>query len=146
MAYSAKKYWMLSGSCLALGLAGMALVIWLARNHTEPVSVGLLRATLALIVIAVAMRAYSYLDEVQRQAAQKRWFLGSMIGIAGMLPVVVFLQTHQLWLDATVQFFFHNPAKPSFYFSLGVGIPVIFQCASLLVLKLIDKLSRDRQS
>ena len=51
MAYSAKKYWTLGGGALALALAGMALVVWLARNHTDPVSVGLFRGAIALTVI-----------------------------------------------------------------------------------------------
>src|SRR4051812_48774786 len=92
MTYSAKKRWMMTGGALALALTGMALVIWLSRNHTDPVSVGLFRAVLALIVVGLAMRAYSYMDEVQRQTVQKCWFWGSLIGIAAMLPVVVFLQ------------------------------------------------------
>ena len=124
----------------------MALVLWLTRNHTDPVSVGLFRGALALIVVGLAMRSYSYMDEVQRQTAQKRWFWGSLIGIAAMLPVVVFLQTHRPWLDAAVQFIFRHPAMPPLYFSLGVVLPVMFQVVSVLVLKLLDKLSRGSQS
>jgi uncharacterized membrane-anchored protein len=147
MAYSAKKRWMMTGSALTLGLAGMALVIWLARNHTDPVSVGLFRVTLALIVGGLAVRAYSYMDEVQRQTAQKTWFWGSLIGFAAMLPVVVFLQTHQLWLEAAVQFMpFLHPAGPHSYFSLGVVIPLMFQAVSALILRLLEKLPRGSQS
>jgi hypothetical protein len=146
MAYSAKKRWMMTGSALALALAGMALVFWLTRNHTDAVSVGLFRAALALIVVGLGTRAFSYMDEVQRQKAQKRWFWGSMIGFAAMLPVVVSLQTHKLWLDASVQFIFHHPAMPPLYFSLGVVIPVMSQAVSVLVLRLLDKLSRGPQS
>jgi hypothetical protein len=146
MAYSAKKRWIVSGSALALGLTGMALVTWLSRNHADPVSVGLFRATLALIVVGLGVRSYSYMDEVQRQAAQKRWFWSSMIGIAAMLPVVVFLQTHRPWLDAAVQFIFRQPAMPRLYFSLGVMIPVMFQVMAVLGLSLLDKLSRGSQS
>ena len=147
MAYSAKKRWMMTGSALALALTGMALVIWLTRNHTDPVSVGLFRAVLALIVVGLGMRAYSYMDEVQRQTVQKCWFWGSLIGIAAMLPVVVFLQTHRPWLDAAVQFMpFLHPATPSGYFSLGVMIPVMFQAVSVLVLNLLDKLSPGSRS
>ena len=135
MTYSAKKRWTMTGSALALGLTGMALVIWLTRNHTDPISVGLFRVALALIVIGLATRAFFYMDEVQCQAAQKRWLWGSLIGFAAMLPVVVSLQTHRHWLDAAVQFIFHHPATPPFYFSLGVAIPVVFQGVSALVLK-----------
>jgi hypothetical protein len=138
MAYSAKKRWVMTGGVLALGAAGMALLIWLNRNHTDPVSVGVFRVALGLIVVGLAMRSYSYMDEVQRQTAQKRWLWGSIIGFAAMLPVVVCLQTHQLWLDAAVQFIFRHPAMPSFYFSLGVAVPVVFQVVSALVLRLLD--------
>jgi len=146
MAYSAKKRWTMTGGALALAVAGMALVIWLTRNHAGPVSVAMLRGTLGLIVFGIGMRAFSYTDEVQRQIGQKRWFWGSMIGIAAMLPLVVSLQTHKAWLDAAAQFIFHQPSTPSFYFTLGVMIPVIFQAVSVLVLKLLDKLSRGPQS
>ena len=145
MAYSVKKRWVMTGSALALGLTGMTLVMWLAHNHTDPVSVGLFRATLGLIVVGLGMRSYSYMDEVQRQATQRRWFWGALAGIAAMLPVAVFLQTHQSWLDAAVQFIFRHPAKPSLYFSLGVAIPVMFQVVSALVLNLLDKLPRGSQ-
>jgi hypothetical protein len=146
MAYSAKKYRTLASSVLALAVAGFALLIWLTRNHTDPVSVGLFRVVLAWIVIGFAMRSLSYRDEVQRQTGQKRWFWGSLIGFAAMLPLVVSLQTHKAWLDAAAQFIFHQPSTPSFYFTLGVMIPVIFQAVSVLVLKLLDKLSRGPQS
>ena len=146
MAYSAKKYWTLAGSALALAVAGMALVFWLSRNHADPVFVGLFRIALALIVVGIGMRAFSYTDEVQRQTGQKRWFWGSLIGIAAMLPVVVLLQTHKLWLDAAVQFIFRHPATPLLFFNLGVLIPVMFQCVAVLVLNLLDKLSRGPQS
>src|SRR5579862_3639921 len=146
MAYSAKKRRVMTGSALALGLTGMALVIWLTRNHTDPISVGLFRVALALIVIGLATRSYSYMDEVQRQTAQKRWFWGSVIGFAAMLPVVVSLQTHKLWLDAAVQFIFRHPAMAPFYFSLGVMVPVMFQAVSVLILRLLDKLSRGSRS
>ncbi|MBA2589922.1 MAG: hypothetical protein H0U98_15010 [Alphaproteobacteria bacterium] len=140
MAYSAKKHRMLSGGAVALGLAGMAMVAWLTGNHADPGSLGLFRVVLALVVVGIGLRGYSYMDEVQRQAAQKRWFWGSLIGIAAMLPLVVFLQTHKPWLDTAVQFIFHQPAKPALYFNLRIGIPVMFQCASVLVMKLLDKL------
>jgi hypothetical protein len=146
MAYSAKKLRTVRGSVLALGMAGFALVIWLTRNHIDPVSVGLFRVALALIVFGPGMRAVFYSDEVQRQTGQKRWFRGSMIGIAAMAPVVVFLQTHIPWLDAAVQFIFQHSATPPFYFSVGVAIPVVFQAVSALVLKLLDKLSQGPQS
>lgn len=131
---------------MALGVAGMAVVIWLTRNHTDPVSVGLFRGAIGLTVAGAGMRSYSYLDEVQRQTAQKRWFWGSLIGIAAMLPAVVFLQTHGPWLDASVQFIFRHSAMPRLYFSLGIMLPVMFQLVSVLVLKLLDKLSRGSQS
>jgi hypothetical protein len=146
MAYSAKKYWTLAGCALALAVAGIALVFWLNRNHADPVSVGILRVAIALVLCGICLRSISYRDEVQRQIGQKRWSWGSMIGIGAMTPVVVSLQTHKLWLDAAVRFIFHHPAMPSLYFSLGVLIPVMFQAASMLVLKLLDKLSRGPQS
>jgi hypothetical protein len=146
MAYSAKKRWTIMGSALALLLTGMALVIWLSRNHTDPVFVGLFRAALGLIVVGLGMRAFSYMDEVQRQAAQKRWFWGSLTGIAAMLPVVILLQTHKLWLDAAVQFILRHPATPPWYFTLGVLIPGMFQAVAALVLRLLDKLSQGSQS
>src|SRR3984885_4850496 len=130
MAYSAKKYRTLASGVLALAVAGFALLIWLTRNHTDPASVAMLRGTLALIVVGLGMRAYSYTDEVQRQTGQKRWFWGSMIGFAAMLPVVVVLQTEKAWLDAAVQFIFRHPAMPRLYFTLGVMIPVMFQVVS----------------
>jgi hypothetical protein len=145
MAYSAKGRRLMEGGALALGLAGMALVAWLHRNHTDPVSVGLFRATLGLILFGLAMRAYNYMDEVQRQTLQKRWLFGSVMGIAAMLPLVVSLQTHQPWLDATIQFLFRHPATPSLYFSLGIAMPVMFQITSMLVLKLLDKFPRGSQ-
>ena len=146
MAYSAKKYWTLGASTLAVGLAGMALVFWLNRNHIDPVTVGMVRVALAFIIIGLAMRAVGYRDEVQRQASQKRWFQGSMIGLAAMVPMVVALQTHKLWLDAVVQFLFRHPGTPPLYLSLGVAIPVVFQSASVLLLRLFDKLSQGSQS
>jgi hypothetical protein len=142
MAYSAKKYRTLVGSMLALAVAGMTLVFWLAHNHANPVSVGMFRVALAVIVIGLALWACTYRDEVQRQTGQKRWFLGSMIGIAAMTPAVVALQTHPLWLDAVVQLIFHHTHIPRLYFSLGVALPVMFQVASVLILRLVDKLSR----
>jgi hypothetical protein len=146
MAYSAKKYWTLGGSALALWGAAFALLIWLHHNHTDPVSVGLFRVAVAWIVVGLAMRALSYRDEVQRQSEQKRWFQGSMIGIAAMAPLVVTLQTHTAWLDAAVQFILRHPATPTHSFNLGILIPVIFQVVSVLVLKLLDKLSKGPQS
>jgi hypothetical protein len=146
MAYSAKKYRTVMGSMFALAAVGFAVIFWLARNHTDPISVGMFRVALALVVIGLAVLATSYRDELQRQAAQKRWFLGSMIGIAAMIPVVVSLQTHKIWLDAAVQLFFHHPAIGPLYFSLGVMTPVMFQAASVLVLRLLDKLSQGSRS
>ena len=146
MAYSARKYWTLSGGALALGLAGMTLVFWLHRNHTDPVSIGMLRGVLGLTVVGITMRAISYRDEVQRQLQQKRWFFGSFMGLAAMLPIVVSLQTHRAWLDAAVQFFFRHAPMPALYFSLGIMIPVMFQCVSVLILKLVEKLSQGPQS
>jgi hypothetical protein len=145
MAYSAKKYWTLGGAALALGVTGITLVLWLTRNHTDPVSVGLFRGAIGLAVIGLAMRATSYSDEVQRQARHKRWFWGSLIGFAAMLPVVISLQTHKAWLDAAVQFFFHHPGIPPLYFTLGVMVPVMFQAVSIVVLALLNKLSRGPQ-
>ncbi len=145
MAYSAKKYWTLRGGALTLAAVGFALLVWLKHNHTDPVSLGLFRLILALIVVGLGMGGLSYTDEVQRQMGQKRWFWGSMIGIAAMLPLVVFLQTHQTSLDAAVQFIFHNTGLPTLYFSLGIMIPVIFQGVSTLLLRLRDKLSSSSQ-
>jgi len=146
MAYSAKKRWATLGSALAVAFAGLAVVMWLTRNHTDPVSVGLFRVALGLIVVGLGMRSYSYLDEVQRQATQKRWLWGSLIGFAAMAPVVVSLQTHELWLDAAVQFIFRHPAMPRLYFNLGVLVPVMFQVVSVLVLRLLDKTSQGSRS
>jgi hypothetical protein len=146
MAYSARKRWTTVGSALILTFAGLVTVAWLAHQHTDPVSIGVFRIVLALAVVGLGMRAVSYADEVQRQRAQKLWFWGSLIGIAAMLPVVVGLQTHKLWLDAAVQFIFRHPAMPRDYFSLGVMVPVMFQCLAVLVGRLLDKLSPGSQS
>jgi len=146
MAYSAKRYRTVMGSIFALAVAGFAAIFWLARNHADPISVGMFRVALAVIIIGLAMLAVSYRDEVQRQTGQKRWFFGSMIGIAAMTPAVVSLQTHKVWLDTAVQFFFHHPATGPLYFSLGVMTPVMFQAASVLVLRLLDKLAQGPQS
>lgn len=145
MAYSTKKRWVLAGSALALGLTGMAAAMWLTHNHTDPVSVGLFRVAVGSIVVGLGMRSYVYMDEVQRQAIQRRFFWGFLIGIAAMMPLVVALQTHILWLDAAVQFIFHHPATPRLYFSLGVVVPVMFQVVSALGLNLLDKLSQGSQ-
>jgi hypothetical protein len=134
MAYSAKKRWTMTGSALALALAGSALLIWLRSNHANPVSLGLFRAALAVIVVGVGT------------AAQKQWFWGMVIGIAAVLPVVVYLQTNSSSLDAAVQFIFHRPAAPPLYFTLGVMLPVMFQVVSALVLRVADKLSQGPQS
>ena len=146
MAYSVKKYRTLTYGALALALAGMALVFWLARNHIDPVSIGMFRAVLGLAVVGLCIRALSYRDEVQRQLQQKRWFFGSFIGFAAMMPVVVVLQTHRAWLDAAVQFIFRHPAMPVMYFNLGVMLIPTFQVVSVLVLKLLEKLSQGPQS
>ena len=146
MTYSGKKRWAMTGSALAVGLVGIALALWLGHNHVDPVSVGIVRLAVGLTVVGLAIWGRSYADEVQRQTGQRRWFWGSLIGIAAMLPAVVFLQTHGPWLDATVLFLFRHSATPAFYFSLGVMIPVSFQAASTLVLNLLDKLSRGPQS
>jgi hypothetical protein len=137
---------MMWSGALTLAAAGFALIIWLARHHVDPVSIGLLRVVLAVAIVGLAMWARSYRDEVQRQLGQKRWFWGSMIGLVAMAPAVVSLQTHKAWLDAAVQFFFRHPAIGPLYFSLGVVTPVMFQAASVLVLRLLDKLSRGSQS
>jgi hypothetical protein len=146
MAYSAKKLRTMTGGAMVLGVAGMALVFWLVRNHTDPVFVAPLRVALGLAVVGLGVRAVSYADEVQRQRAQKRWFWGSLIGIAAIMPVVVFLQTHKPWLDAAVQFIFRHPAMPRDYFSLGVMLPVMSQCVVVLVGSLLDKLSLGSRS
>ena len=146
MAYSIKKRRMMIGGALALGVPGIALVFWLNQNHSDPVFVGVFRVALALIVIGLCVRSFFYLDEVQRQAAQKHWFFGSFFGIAAMLPVVVFLQTHKPWLDAFLQVVNRHPTIPLLYFNLGVVIPVMFQAVSVVVLGLLDKLSRSSRS
>ncbi len=146
MAYSAKKYWTLGGGAIALGIVGLGLVFWLHHNHTDPASIGMLRVVLGLAVVGITMRAISYRDEVQRQSMQKRWFFGSFIGLAAMLPVVVGFQTHRAWLDATVQFFFRHPPMPGLYFSFGIMVPVMFQLVCVLVLRLVDRLSQGPQS
>ena len=141
MAYSAKKLKTLTRGSLALGVAGMALVFWLIRNHTDPIFVAPLRVALGLTVVGLGVWAVFYADEVQRQRAQKLWFWGGLIGIAAMMPIVVFLQTNRPWLDAAVLFVFRHPAMPRDYFSLGVMLPVMFQCVVILILRLRDKLS-----
>lgn len=146
MAYSAKKRWTMTGGALVLAFVGCALVLWLNRDHADPASVGLFRVALGLIVVGLGMRAVFFADEVQRQMGQKRWFWGSLIGIAAMLPVVVALQMHGLWLNAAVQFIFQHPASPPLYFSLGVVIPVVFQAFSTIALRLLDKFSPGSQS
>ena len=98
----------------------MALVFWLARNHTDPVSVGMLRVALAVIVIGIVMRAVSYRDEVQRQTSQKRWFWGSMIGLVAMTPAVVSLQTHKALAGCGGAVLFSSSRHwCQLYFSLG---------------------------
>lgn len=146
MAYSAKKLRTMTGGAIALGVAGMALVLWLVRNHTDPVFVASLRVALGLTVVGLGLLGVSYADEVQRQRAQKLWFWGSLIGIAAIMPAVVFLQTHKLWLDTVAQFIFRHPAIPRDYFSLGVMLPVMFQCVVALILRLLDKLPQGSQS
>ncbi|HMH66145.1 MAG TPA: hypothetical protein VK515_11185 [Rhizomicrobium sp.] len=146
MAYSAKKLRTMTGGAIALGVAGMALVFWLASNHADPVFVAPLRVALGLTVVGLGLRAVSYADEVQRQRGQKLWFWGSLIGIAAIMPAVVFLQTHKPWLDTAVQFIFHHPAMPRDYFSFGVMLPVMSQCAVVLVARLMDKLSPGSRS
>jgi hypothetical protein len=146
MVYSAKKFRTMLGSALALCAAGMSLVLWLTHNHIDPVLVGLLRVALGLAVVGLGMRAVSYSDEVQRQIGQKHWFWGGLFGLAATMPAVVFLQTHRPWLDVAVEFIFRHPATPGLYFSLGVTLPVMFQCVSVLVLSLLGKLSRGSRS
>jgi hypothetical protein len=141
MAYSAKKLRTMTGGAMALGIVGMALLLWLASNHADPVFVAPLRVALGLAVVGLGLRAVSYADEVQRQRGQKLWFWGSLIGIAAMMPAVVLLQTHRPWLDTAVQFIFRHPAMPRDYLSFGVMLPVMSQCAVVLILKLLDKLS-----
>ena len=146
MAYSAKKRRTMTGGAVALSIAGMALVLWLGSNHTDPAFVASLRVALGLTVVGLGVWAASYADEVQRQRAQKLWFWGCLIGIAAMMPVVVFLQTNRPWLDAAAQFIFRHPAMPRDYFSLGVMLPVMFQCLVVLVGRLLDKLSPGPQT
>jgi hypothetical protein len=146
MTYSAKKLRTMTGGAMALGIAGMALVFWLIRNHTDPVFVAPLRVALGLTVVGLGAWGISYSDEVQRQRSQKLWFWGYLIGIAAMMPAVVFLQTHRPWLDAAVQFIFRHPAMPRDYFSLGVMLPVMFQCVVVLIMRMLDKLSPASQS
>ena len=142
MAYSAKKRWLMQGGALVLGLGGVALVAMLKLNQTDPPVTTLLLMLVGLIACGMALRAYSYMDEVQRQADQIHWYWGAPIGTIAMLPVVIALGPNTARLDAAIQFFFHHPGIPRLYFGFGLLLPIAFQLVGYFALKLLGKLPR----
>jgi hypothetical protein len=142
MAYSAKKRWLMEGGALALPFGGGALILMLKHSHFDPAVITLLFTLVSLAACGMGMWAYSYMDEVQRQTQQTRWFWGSIIGFTAMAPVALALVSPSTaWLDTAIHFFFHRPGTPRLYFAFGVLLPLVFQVAGY-ALKLLGKLPR----
>ncbi len=142
MAYSAKRRRLMEGGALALVFGGGALILMLKRNQFGPAVTGLLSVLVGLVACGMALRAYSYMDEVQRRTQQTHWFWGSMIGFAAFLPVATALGPNTAWLDAAIQFFFHHPGTPRLYFGFGAVLPIVFQAVGYFALNLLGKLPR----
>jgi hypothetical protein len=126
MKYSRKGFWLTTLAIWAVLAVFLALIIWLRPERPmvrpQPI-VGLLAAAVSFISLTLALRAFSYRDEIQRQTGMRCWFFGSQIGavIAGLVTVSIFAFGHPT-PRAIINVFSHVlPMQPVAPFRYGFG-------------------------
>jgi Kef-type K+ transport system membrane component KefB len=138
MTYSPKIAWILTGLALAIGLGGPAFMRLL---HLDPWSRAVIAMLLILASCALAVRAWFYRDEIQRQTGTTAWFWGSLLGIvAGALFILVMRATGGM--DHLVELAGGQQHNSHSYFALGFALSLLMQVAGYVIVRTALRLDK----
>jgi hypothetical protein len=139
MTYSRKGFWI--SQAMAMGLVAFLVVysFWMGPGGFIPY----LSGAVLLVFCALSIRAFFYLDEIQRAQHMQIWAHGSVIGTLGVGLLIPFLQTQPALLDTLLDVLHHNhPHQPMNYFVAGFILLCVAQVSGSAVVYLVMQLRR----
>jgi hypothetical protein len=139
MQYSRKGFWI--SQAMAMGLVALlvACSFWTGPGGFLPY----LSGAVLLVSCALSIRAFFYLDEIQRAQQMQIWAHGSVMGILGVGLLIPFLQTQPALLDTLVDVLHHNhPHQPMNYFVASFILSCVAQVSGSAVVCLVMQLRR----
>jgi drug/metabolite transporter (DMT)-like permease len=128
MQYSRKGYWTLRGVWAAI-VIGFCAYVWVLRPSPDALRV--VPYVVGAVIIAgfaLGIRAYLYLDEIQRARRMHAFFYGAMLG-AGCVGIILLSFIPQpSRLEALADILSHHqPHAPIEYFAIGIMATILAQ-------------------
>jgi hypothetical protein len=132
MQYSRKGFWLTTVAAWSVMAVFLVLVFWLRPEPPRPRPIiGLLAVAVSFIVVTLAIRAFFYRDEIQRQNGMRCVYFGFPIGsvIAGALTVSIFIFRHpapRAFINFMLPLTPHaRPPLPGDFFRMGFAVGLL---------------------
>jgi hypothetical protein len=138
MAYSRKGRLIFRSASFAVVATWGAFVFLF---HPSRSAVPYVASAVIIVCFALAIRAFLYLDEIQRAQRMRACFYGVMLGVWVATFVVLFMMLNPPALDMLADILHrHQPHLPLEYFVVGVMTPLITQTICSLAVSVAMRL------
>jgi hypothetical protein len=138
MAYSRKGRLIFRGAMFAVAAVWVAFVLLF---HPSRSAVPYIGGAVLLLCGALAVRAFLYLDEIERARRVRITFYGAMLGVWMAVLFVLFIVVQPVLLDGLADILHnHRPHPPLEYFVVGVMVPLIGQIFCAVAVSLAMRL------
>ena len=138
MTYSRKGRLIFRGAMFAVVALWAAFVLLV---HPSRSVVPYIAGMVLIVCLGLAIRAFLYLDEIERARRMRISFYGAMLGIWVATFVVLFMTVNPSALEILAGMVHRQrPHLPMDYFVAGVMVPIIAQCGCALLISLVTRL------
>jgi hypothetical protein len=138
MAYSRKGRLIFRGATFAVVAVWVAFVsLFHPGRNVLPYIAG----AVMIVCLVLAIRAFLYLDEIERARRMRACFYGAMLGVWATTFVLLFILLHPSALEMLADISpRHRPHLPLEYFVLGVLVTIIAQSVCSFAVSLAMRL------